>query len=581
MIAWMLQNAVVAAVLALLVWGICHWRRLGPAARHGLWLLVLIKLLMPPVVSWPWAVTNPLARAQAGPGARADQDTFEAPPAPLSAAPVKPGSLQTHAAGLEGGYWTLQRAVDVLTVVWLSGAAVYLLLQGMRIVPLARRTAAAKQAPALEEVAAELSRGMGMRPMQVREAEGLGSPFVWSLIRPVLLWPAEMPFDTPAGRAMLAHELAHVRRRDHWVGWLKLAAGCLWWWHPVYWYVCRQLGEEAELACDAWAVQKVTHARRAYARALLAVCEKSLRPVPALALGVAEGSRRSMERRLHMIMQEDVSLQLPWAGLAALGVLALTLVPAWAQSDSAPANGGRMAASDRKLTVPAATAPAPAPAFFEAPPAPGLDDPANWVPKVNGCFVRQTGSRIHIVGTNNADGWGHGNGISSTKVLPEGDFYACVDFMVPRFKDSVTPAPSALRGLEGRENPGSAPANALVYLRARSSAGQMLAVLYQPTAGTYQVQGWNSPNTFSQPPLPKFGDEENAFHRMKLKYDAATRTAAGCVDDKFIGTLNFTMAGTVTFELLANTDKQGMQIDLLFDNLSVVSDISGAPPTRY
>src|SRR5512137_2592317 len=160
MIAWMLQNAVVATVLALLVWGICHWRRLGPAARHGLWLLVLIKLLMPPVVSWPWAVTNPLARAQAAPGARLGQDTFEAPPAPASLLPGEPGSLQTPAAGIEGRNWTLQRAVEVLTVIWLSGVAVYLLLQGMRIVRLARRTATAKQAPALEEVAAELSRRM-------------------------------------------------------------------------------------------------------------------------------------------------------------------------------------------------------------------------------------------------------------------------------------------------------------------------------------------------------------------------------------------------------------------------------------
>ena len=95
---------------------------------------------------------------------------------------------------------------------------------------------------------------------------------------PVLLWPADMPFDTAAGKAMVAHELAHIKRRDHWVGWLKLAAGCLWWWHPVYWYVSWKLGEEAELACDAWAVQKVAQARRAYAEALVSLCERTLRP---------------------------------------------------------------------------------------------------------------------------------------------------------------------------------------------------------------------------------------------------------------------------------------------------------------
>ena len=73
MIGWMVQNAVVATGLALLVWGVCRWRRLGPAARHGLWLLVLIKLVTPGVVAWPWAVGMPVSGAAgdvAGAGGR-------------------------------------------------------------------------------------------------------------------------------------------------------------------------------------------------------------------------------------------------------------------------------------------------------------------------------------------------------------------------------------------------------------------------------------------------------------------------------------------------------------------------------
>jgi len=49
---------------------------------------------------------------------------------------------------------------------------------------------------------------------------------------------------------LIVHELAHVRRRDHWVGWLELLTGLLWWWNPLYWYARHQLRENAELACD-------------------------------------------------------------------------------------------------------------------------------------------------------------------------------------------------------------------------------------------------------------------------------------------------------------------------------------------
>jgi beta-lactamase regulating signal transducer with metallopeptidase domain len=580
---WIMQNALVVTVLALVVWGISHWRRLGPAARHALWLLVLIKLLMPPVVSWPWAIVDPFARTQAGGGVSVTQVDTEAPPATTALELASDrGGTPNMAAAVLGASWTGQRVVTVLTVAWLAGVAAYLLLQGLRLLRLARRTAGAKPAPALAEEVARLSRQMRMRPIEVREAERLASPLVWSFVGPVLLWPAGMSCDTPASRAMLAHELAHVRRRDHWVGWLKLGAGCLWWWHPVYWFVCWKLSEEAELACDAWAVQNVTQARRAYAEALLAVCETTLEPTPALAVGIMEGGRRIMERRLRMIMGGAVPLRLSRAGLAALGAAALALAPAWAQNGPTPQNGGGRGVTGRAPAIPemaVRSSAAPEPAMVS--PTARIEDPANWVPKVNGCLIEQTGSRIHIAGVNNIDGWGHGNGISYAKALPEGDFYACVDFMVPVFqdKDSTTPGSDPFSGSGGRGNGTGARVNALVYLRAHSSTGRMLAILYQPNGGTYQVQGWGSPNTFSQPPLPKIGDEDRVFHRLKLKYSAASKTAAGWVDDQFIGSLDYSMSGTVTFELLANTDKQGVQIDLLFNNLSITPDIADAPPT--
>src|SRR5687768_14713772 len=57
---WTIQSLAVSAVLAAAVWIVCRIGRLGPVSRHALWLVVLIKLLTPPLVAWPWAVPNPL-----------------------------------------------------------------------------------------------------------------------------------------------------------------------------------------------------------------------------------------------------------------------------------------------------------------------------------------------------------------------------------------------------------------------------------------------------------------------------------------------------------------------------------------
>jgi len=56
MFAWLVQNTLLAALLALGVALFCRLSRCRPAVRHILWLLVLARLLMPPGLHWPWAL---------------------------------------------------------------------------------------------------------------------------------------------------------------------------------------------------------------------------------------------------------------------------------------------------------------------------------------------------------------------------------------------------------------------------------------------------------------------------------------------------------------------------------------------
>src|SRR5258707_7744074 len=146
---------------------------------------------------------------------------------------------------------------------------------------------------------------------------------------PPLLGPASRVDQLPPAchRAVLVHEPAPRRRRDHWIGWLQLWAGCAWWWHPLYRYVSRQVRANAELACDAWVVNLLPAARRAYAEALIEVSQLlSRKTAPVPVLGMAAG-RVDLERRLVMIMRDSVPCRLSLRSLVVLGAIALIALP--------------------------------------------------------------------------------------------------------------------------------------------------------------------------------------------------------------------------------------------------------------
>src|SRR5262249_14789874 len=102
---------------------------------------------------------------------------------------------------------------------WAAGALFFAWRQLRETLRFARFTAKAQPAgeSLLAEVAAVANR-LGVRTPSVRVLPGLTSPVIWCLWRPILLWPAglECRLKGDGKRAVIAHELAHLRRRDHW-----------------------------------------------------------------------------------------------------------------------------------------------------------------------------------------------------------------------------------------------------------------------------------------------------------------------------------------------------------------------------
>jgi beta-lactamase regulating signal transducer with metallopeptidase domain len=346
---WIFQNLVSTAALALVVAAVCRFTRIGPVARHALWVLVLIKFVTPPLLVWPWAAPDPfglaaaVAPSRSGPvigttsHAVAVTDTVadHSNEHGLLRADRGAGSARaTMDVGRSGWWVSYVGRAGLWSGFWLAGSLVVIVIEGIRLARVARRLSDPHPVdPLVITRVAELSAQLGLRPVQVIGVSGREAPAVWGFGRPRLLWPSELAADASDAciDGLLLHELAHIKRRDHIVGWIELAAGVVWWWNPIFWHVRLALREQAELACDAWVIAALPNGRRAYAESLLMLSGPEVRGIPPVAvMGMRAGSRRVLERRLVMIMKGRAPSRLSWAGLVALIVLAGATLPAWA-----------------------------------------------------------------------------------------------------------------------------------------------------------------------------------------------------------------------------------------------------------
>ena len=369
MLGWFAETTLVASGLAAVAILAGRLRSIGPTARHALWLVVLIKMMTPPLVSWPWAAPwRDLSRPIA---------SFEVVSA--SAGVAEPIFLETAARGIEpsppdndnaqgGSAAIASPEVEVvdsgaplaakvsrlsmpdattirrgLVSGWLAISIILGIGQASRVIRFGRRLREAVPAPDdLVDEAERIGRRLGVPVPEVLVVSDLGTPLLWCLGRPQLLVPGRLVKNLPVDRwqGILIHELAHLRRGDHWVSRLELAAGLIWWWNPLYWLTRARLDAEAELACDAWVVwaQPKDKDRLAYAEVLFDLCATlSLARSPAPTLGVA-GSGRFFERRLTMILHDHVSCRLSPLGLLGACLLVLFALPSWSATNPAAVN---------------------------------------------------------------------------------------------------------------------------------------------------------------------------------------------------------------------------------------------------
>ncbi|MBV8159246.1 MAG: M56 family metallopeptidase, partial [Dyella sp.] len=259
--------------------------RLSAATRSLLWWLVGVQLLLGLVLPTPVAL--PLLSPPA-------------PAATLAVSVVQP-AVQTftapseHRIGSFGGGSATPIAVDdtiapampqmeanhkdfnlpwqnILLAVWLAGVLLQLLVTGRhwREARAVLRTSNELNDPALLEACRVQAQATGLRQCPaLRVSHAIRSPQVSGWWRPVVLLPAEHELTDEETALALAHELAHLRRGDLWLGWVPAIAQRVFFFHPLVAWAMREYAVNREAACDAQVMQQHHAAPQDYGRLLL------------------------------------------------------------------------------------------------------------------------------------------------------------------------------------------------------------------------------------------------------------------------------------------------------------------------
>jgi uncharacterized protein (TIGR03435 family) len=264
-----------AAVLAFAL------RRHHARARHWIWLAASVKFLV------PFALLTAFGSQV---GTRAPLPPIATPKvaAQVDALVVewtKPPALPTRATGLP----------TLALILWATGA----------LFVAARWTADWLGIRAIVRSAIPIPLAF---PVPVRCSSGSIEPGVFGIFRPVLLLPAgiEDRLSPEQFQSILAHELAHVRRRDNLWSAIHMLVEAAFWFHPLVWWVGARLTDERERACDEEVLRLGNHPVT-YAESILAACQLCLEsPLPCVS-GVTGAD---LKQRITRIMTDRAARRL-------------------------------------------------------------------------------------------------------------------------------------------------------------------------------------------------------------------------------------------------------------------------------
>jgi bla regulator protein BlaR1 len=299
------QSTLFAAAAGLITLAL---RRNNARARHWLWLIASLKFLIPFSLlvglggSLGWSNATRLA---ASPGFSRTVEEIGLP----FTVPAVTAAASAHRD--VSSPWAGNAFPTVLCALWACGFATVALAGFVRWSRVRAAARAASPLPLQSEVT-------------VVSSATMLEPGVFGIWRPVLILPEGIRdrLQPAELKAILAHEMCHVRRRDNLAAALHMAVEAIFWFHPLVWWIGARMVEERERACDEEVV-RLGSEPYIYAESILKICQFYLGS-PVMCVSGITGA--NLKKRIVRIMSQKVTNNLG-AGrkllLAAAGIMAV------------------------------------------------------------------------------------------------------------------------------------------------------------------------------------------------------------------------------------------------------------------
>jgi uncharacterized protein (TIGR03435 family) len=293
------QSTIVAAVLGLLT---LAFRRHRAQVRYGLWLAASLKFFVPFAVlvsagsHLGWRPARFADVPQMTQLAETIGQPFSIPPVPVDVA----ATVLARAA-------TADSTVTMsLLALWMTGVVAVLAVWAVRwrhVASIVRAAQPAGDGPILETLRRLETRVAISRPVALVESESPLEPGVFGILNPVLVWPRHIAahLEDAQIQTILAHEVAHVRRRDNLAAAAHMAVQAAFWFHPLVWWIGSRLVDERERACDEDVVLMGSDPQ-IYAEGILKTCQCYV-PAPLACVTGVTGS--NLKKRIEHIMACD------------------------------------------------------------------------------------------------------------------------------------------------------------------------------------------------------------------------------------------------------------------------------------
>jgi beta-lactamase regulating signal transducer with metallopeptidase domain len=329
-------------------------KKLSCSWRYALWWVVLLRLALPFTLESRFSLFNLSLFKPLG----AVKESANSGMIPWQLGPIEKSSSAAGNLAIKKEptpQTTKNIIIGWLPHVWLLGAVllvVRFLFQNAWFASRLKQHKAINE-PAILNLLEACRQTMGVpHRLVLLETPVVKSPALYGLFRPTLLLPQNLTstFSVQELRAVLLHELAHVKRCDMAVNWLMTLLQILHWFNPLIWLAFGRVRAAREEACDALVLSRMEQGNSTvYGHAIIKLLEGFARPSssPSL-LGILE-DKTNLEHRIQMIASyRPVG---PWAGWAIAALLMLGFVGLTDANPRTPPSNQTVAAMLRQNEV--------------------------------------------------------------------------------------------------------------------------------------------------------------------------------------------------------------------------------------